>query len=80
MHGYVIPARASDGVLHATCRTVDPEMLSRIEMVNEAAGARCSPTSALVLENVVRIMKPRDIVISALGVREGLLYSELPAR
>jgi len=28
----------------------------------------------------VRIARPRDIVISALGVREGLLYSELPAR
>src|SRR5205807_6490941 len=33
--------------------------------------------AALVLENVVRIARPKDIVISALGVREGLLYSML---
>src|SRR5262249_20174120 len=35
--------------------------------------------AALVLENLVRIARPKDIVISALGVREGLLYSMLDA-
>ena len=54
-------------------------MLSRIEMVNEARRPLLA-YAALVLEHVVRIARPRDIVISALGVREGLLYSELPAR
>ena len=38
---------------------------------------RCSPTAALVLEHVVRLAKPREVVVSALGVREGLLYSLL---
>jgi exopolyphosphatase/guanosine-5'-triphosphate,3'-diphosphate pyrophosphatase len=32
-----------------------------------------------VLEHVVRIARPRDVVISALGVREGMLYSVLDA-
>jgi exopolyphosphatase/guanosine-5'-triphosphate,3'-diphosphate pyrophosphatase len=32
-----------------------------------------------VLENLVRIAKPKDVVISALGVREGLLYQMLDA-
>src|SRR5262249_27628221 len=36
--------------------------------------------AALVLENLVRIARPKDIVISALGVREGLLYSRLGAK
>ena len=54
-------------------------MLSRIEMVNEARRPLLA-YAALVLEHIVRIARPRDIVISALGVREGLLYSELPAR
>src|SRR5258707_5120266 len=54
-------------------------MLSRIEMVNEARRPLLA-YAALVLEHIVRIAKPKEIVISALGVREGLLYSELSAR
>ena len=78
MHGYVIPAREALEFSRLVHR-VNPEMLSRIEMVNEARRPLLA-YAALVLEHVVRIMRPRDIVISALGVREGLLYSELPAR
>ena len=36
--------------------------------------------AALVLENLVRAIKPKQVVISVLGVREGLLYSLLNAR
>src|SRR6185295_3698047 len=57
---------------------VNPEMLSRIEMVNEARRPLL-PYAALVLEHIVRIARPKQVVISALGVREGLLYSLLPA-
>jgi exopolyphosphatase/guanosine-5'-triphosphate,3'-diphosphate pyrophosphatase len=78
MHGYVIPAREALEFSRLAHR-VDPAMLSRIEMVNEARRPLLA-YAALVLEHVVRIMRPREIVISALGVREGLLYSELPAR
>jgi exopolyphosphatase/guanosine-5'-triphosphate,3'-diphosphate pyrophosphatase len=35
------------------------------------------PYAALVLEYILRIGKPRQVVFSALGVREGLLYSLL---
>ena len=41
---------------------------------------RCSAYAALVLEHVIRRAKPKDIVISALGVREGLLYALLVRR
>jgi exopolyphosphatase/guanosine-5'-triphosphate,3'-diphosphate pyrophosphatase len=78
MHGYVIPAREALEFSRLVHR-VNPEMLSRIEMVNEARRPLLA-YAALVLEHVVRIAKPKEIVISALGVREGLLYSELPAR
>jgi len=78
MHGYVIPAREALEFSRLVHR-VNPEMLSRIEMVNEARRPLLA-YAALVLEHAVRIARPRDIVISALGVREGLLYSELPAR
>jgi exopolyphosphatase/guanosine-5'-triphosphate,3'-diphosphate pyrophosphatase len=36
--------------------------------------------AAVVLENLVRTIKPKDVVISVMGVREGLLYSLLPGR
>jgi exopolyphosphatase/guanosine-5'-triphosphate,3'-diphosphate pyrophosphatase len=36
--------------------------------------------AALVLEHIIRIAKPKTIMISTFGVREGLLFSKLPAR
>jgi exopolyphosphatase / guanosine-5'-triphosphate,3'-diphosphate pyrophosphatase len=78
MHGYVIPSREALEFSRLVHR-VNPEMLSRIEMVNEARRPLLA-YAALVLEHIVRIARPRDIVISALGVREGLLYSQLRAR
>jgi len=77
MHGYVIPAREALEFSRLIHR-VNPEMLSRIEMVNPARRALL-PYAALVLEHIVRIARPKQVVISALGVREGLLYSQLPA-
>src|ERR1700738_4864258 len=75
LHGYVMPAKEGhdfSSLLHR----VDPEMLSQIEVVTDARRPLLA-YAALVLENVVRIAQPREVVISALGVREGLLYSML---
>ena len=73
MHGYVIPA-AEALEFSRLVRRVDPETLSKIEIVT-AARRPLLAYAALVLEHIVRIAKPRRIVVSALGVREGLLYS-----
>ena len=59
-------------------RRVNPETLSQIEVVN-AARRPLLPYAALVLEHIVREAEPREVVFSALGVREGLLYSLLDA-
>ena len=75
MHGYVMPAREAFDFSSLVHR-VDPEMLSQIEVVTDARRPLLA-YAALVLENLVRIAKPKDVVISALGVREGLLYSML---
>lgn len=77
MHGYVIPA---DEALEFArlVRRVNPETLSEIDVVN-AARRPLLPYAALVLENIIRESEPRDVVFSALGVREGLLYSLLDA-
>jgi exopolyphosphatase / guanosine-5'-triphosphate,3'-diphosphate pyrophosphatase len=75
MHGYVMPAREAFDFSSLVHR-VDPETLSRIEVVTDARRPLLA-YAALVLENVVRIARPKEVVVSALGVREGLLYSML---
>jgi exopolyphosphatase/guanosine-5'-triphosphate,3'-diphosphate pyrophosphatase len=77
MHGYVIPAREAyefSGLVHR----VDTETLSNIEAVADARRPLLA-YAALVLEHLIDKARPKDIIISALGVREGLLYSMLDA-
>jgi exopolyphosphatase/guanosine-5'-triphosphate,3'-diphosphate pyrophosphatase len=78
MHGYVMPAKEAFDFSSLVHR-VDPEMLSQIEVVTDARRPLLA-YAALVLENLVRIARPKEVVISALGVREGLLYSMLDAK
>ncbi|MDP2355842.1 MAG: exopolyphosphatase [Beijerinckiaceae bacterium] len=75
MHGYVIPPRdASD--FASLVERVNAEALVAIESV--AAGRRpLLAYGAVVLEEIIRIAKPKEIVVSALGLREGLLYERL---
>ena len=75
MHGYVISA-AEALEFARLVRRVDIETLSNIEVVTNARRPLLA-YAALVLEYVVRIGKPQQVVFSALGVREGLLYSLL---
>jgi exopolyphosphatase/guanosine-5'-triphosphate,3'-diphosphate pyrophosphatase len=78
MHGYQIPAREALEFARLV-RRVNPETLSQIEVVAEPRRPLLA-YAALVLEHVVRIGKPKNVVISALGVREGLLYALLDAK
>jgi exopolyphosphatase / guanosine-5'-triphosphate,3'-diphosphate pyrophosphatase len=75
MHGYAI---AADEALEFArlLHRVDVDTLSNIEVV-ASARRPLLPYAALVLEYILRIGKPRQVVFSALGVREGLLYSLL---
>ena len=75
MHGYAIPADEALEFARLVHR-VDVDTLSNIEVVNNARRPLL-PYAALVLEYILRIGKPRQVVFSALGVREGLLYSLL---
>jgi exopolyphosphatase/guanosine-5'-triphosphate,3'-diphosphate pyrophosphatase len=77
MHGYVIPAKEAYEFA-GLVRRVNPETLSQIEVVADARRPLLA-YAGLVLENLVEIARPKDVVISALGVREGLLYSMLDA-
>jgi exopolyphosphatase/guanosine-5'-triphosphate,3'-diphosphate pyrophosphatase len=75
MHGYVV--RAKEALeFSRLVRRVNPESLSQIDVV-ATARRQLLPYAALVLETIVAVSEPREVVFSALGVREGLLYSLL---
>ncbi len=75
MHNYRIAAREAQEFARLVHR-VDTETLSKIEVVN-AARRPLLAYAALVLEHLVGSIKPKEVLISVLGVREGLLHSLL---
>ena len=76
MHNYVIPTR--DALEFAKLiERVEADALSSIESVS-AARRPLLAYGAAVLEEIIRRAEPKEIVISALGVREGLLFESLP--
>ncbi len=78
MHNYRIDASEAQEFARLVHR-VDTETLSKIEVVN-AARRPLLPYAALVMEELVRTINPKEVVISVLGVREGLLYSLLKTK
>jgi len=56
---------------------VAANMLADIEVVADARRPLLA-YAALVLEYIIRVAKPKTIVFSTFGVREGLLYQMLP--
>lgn len=78
MHAYRIRAKEALEFCELLKR-VNPETLSQIDVV-ASARRPLLPYAALVLEHLIRRTKPDSIVISALGVREGLLHSMLKVR
>lgn len=75
MHGYSMPAKEALEFAELVQR-VDPETLDHIESVARPRRPLL-PYGALVLFEVLRVGKPKRVVVSALGVREGLLYDRL---
>ena len=78
MHGYSIPAREAADLADLVER-VDTTSFQAIESVN-AARRPLLAYGAVVLDELIRRAKPKDIVISTYGVREGLLHEALDAR
>ncbi len=77
MHGYVIPARDAADFAELIER-VSTDALIGIEAIAPARRPLLA-YGAVVLDEIIRRARPRDIVISALGVREGLLFERLSA-
>ncbi len=77
MHGYSIPAAEALDFARRLRRLAAGNILADIEAVAEARRPLLI-YAALVLENIIRLSKPKTIVFSTFGVREGLLYEMLP--
>src|SRR5579864_2455531 len=77
MHGYTIPAQDALDFARRLRRLVAANMLANIEVVADARRPLLA-YAALVLEHIIRVAKPKTIVFSTFGVREGLLYDKLP--
>jgi exopolyphosphatase/guanosine-5'-triphosphate,3'-diphosphate pyrophosphatase len=75
MHNYTIPVRDAVDFLGLIER-VDSDALVAIGAVSTARRPLLA-YGAVVLEEIIRRAKPKEIVISVAGVREGLLYERL---
>ncbi len=75
MHNYVIPSRDALDFAKLVER-IEADALLSIEFV-AAARRPLLAYGAVVLEEIIRKSAPKEIVMSALGVREGLLYQRL---
>ena len=74
MHHYELDVAGSADFLKQVARG-DDRMIG-IERISKSRRALL-PYGAVVLQEIIRAMKPSRIVVSALGVREGYLYSLL---
>ncbi len=77
MHGYSLPAVEALDFARRLRRLAAANMLADIEVVADARRPLLT-YAALVLEYIILVAKPKTIVFSTFGVREGLLYEMLP--
>jgi exopolyphosphatase/guanosine-5'-triphosphate,3'-diphosphate pyrophosphatase len=76
MHNYSIQTKEA-AEFASLVERVDSETLSNIGSVS-AARRPLLAYAAIVLDEIIRRARPKEIVVSAAGVREGLLYERLP--
>lgn len=75
MHGYSVEPTDELSFLQIVEQT-DASQLQDIEAISEARRPLLA-YGALVLEEIIRVGRPRAVAISASGVREGLLFEQL---
>jgi exopolyphosphatase / guanosine-5'-triphosphate,3'-diphosphate pyrophosphatase len=77
-HGYTIPTAEAIAFCDFLRKTKKLSALSGIEEITRAR-REVLPYGALVLERLLKSVEPREVVFSVFGIREGLLFSLLPA-
>jgi exopolyphosphatase / guanosine-5'-triphosphate,3'-diphosphate pyrophosphatase len=76
VHGYRISTKEARAFAKTILR-LPPSKLADLTGVPRRR-ARTLPAAALVLDRVLRHLAPEHVIFSALGLREGWLYSQLP--
>jgi exopolyphosphatase/guanosine-5'-triphosphate,3'-diphosphate pyrophosphatase len=77
MHGYTLPAADALDFVRRLRRLAARDILADIETVADARRPLLT-YAALVMEYLIRVGRPKEIVFSTYGVREGLLFEMLP--
>jgi exopolyphosphatase/guanosine-5'-triphosphate,3'-diphosphate pyrophosphatase len=77
MQGYRLSAREALNLCEQFRKVKKPLEIPGIAGVSRAR-REVLPFGALVLERIVKRIKPREVVFSVFGIREGLIYSLLP--
>ncbi|WP_111537343.1 Ppx/GppA family phosphatase [Palleronia aestuarii] len=74
--------RMNPASLRTTLAHIGSRRIDELRAETGIGEARMSliPTASLVLKHLVRVLKPREIAISSYGIREGLLYEQMPQR
>ncbi|CAO4165458.1 exopolyphosphatase [Methylorubrum populi] len=75
MHGYTVEPSDELSFLEMV-EASDAATLQEVETISEARRPLLA-FGAVVLEEIIRLGRPREIAISAFGVREGLLFEQL---
>jgi exopolyphosphatase/guanosine-5'-triphosphate,3'-diphosphate pyrophosphatase len=75
VHGYTLPAGEARAFVKSLLKLTAAKLAMTPGVPDRRA--RTLPAAALVLDRVIKRLGPERVVFSALGVREGLLYSQL---
>jgi len=78
LHEYRMTPRAVSATVRYIKQT-DPEELRAIAGVS-ASRMALVPFASEVLSRLVKTFRPKDIAISSYGIREGMLYEQMPQR
>ncbi|MDP9137057.1 MAG: Ppx/GppA family phosphatase [Pseudomonadota bacterium] len=78
LHNYRIPREAARSVADLVAG-LSPASLRDVRVLSRSRSDTL-PFGAMVLERILDLSKPRNVVISVFGVREGILYSKLDKR
>mgnify|MGYP005813362611 CR=1 FL=1 len=78
LHQYVIPARDAADIAKVI-EKLGPKTLAQIPDISERR-IDTLPFGALVLEKLIAAMKAKEVVVSAYGLREGILFDLLDKR
>ena len=75
VHGYTLKAAVARDFAKALSRLSPAKLAAKPGVA--ARRARTLPAAALLMDRVLKHLEPERVVFSALGLREGLLYSQL---